>query len=238
MKQINRYQWSSLKVFIYSRRTLLTVLVSALLGACATGPGGSPMVEERSLSKYPQPVQAGPAEVDLVEQEAAVLVSPLPVLGNPVGTDTSEAAQSGLSKLSVGGHISADAQAPLPSAETPVATPVVALPPATQQVVEQLLLQADTAKAKGQPAIAIIKLQQAQRIAPQEPKVYARLAALYLAEGQASRAEQLARKGLTLVAEEPAYGYFFWRLIGACRRYQGDAKGEQEALTSAQQWRQ
>ena len=220
------------------KRNLLAMSACALLGACAAGPGGLPVVEEQSLSKYPQPVSVGPAKVDVIEQEAAVLVSPLPESANSVGTEGNDTGPSGLAKLSVNGHISADAQSPLPSAKTPVATPRLALPPAKQQVVEQLLLQADNAKAKGQPEIAIIKLQQAQRIAPQEPKVYARLAALYLAQGQALRAEQLARKGLTLVADKPEYGYFFWRLIGACRRYQGDAEGEQQALARAKEVRQ
>ena len=116
-----------------------------------------------------------------------------------------------------------------------MATPSLSLPLASQEVVEQLVLQADTAKANNEPEIAVIKLQQAQRIAPQEPKVYARLAALYLADGQAVRAEQLARKGLSLVATQPNYGDFFWRLIAASRRYQGDIEGEQEALARAAQ---
>jgi predicted Zn-dependent protease len=171
----------------------------------------------------------------VTEQEAAVVNSPLPVPIQSPGKEPSSLDQNSLAKLSVDGHISDDAQTTLPMAKTPVATPAMALPPASQQVVEQLLLEADTAKAKGQPEIAIMKLQQAQRIAPQEPKVYARLAALYLLEGQALRAEQLARKGLTLVAKQPAYGDFFWRLIAASRRYQGDAQGEQEALARVKQ---
>ena len=203
---------------LHLRQVLVVLFLGAFLSACAAGPVASPTVEERSLDTYPQPVKAGPplTSSSMVDK-----------IATPSVTD--------LSNLSVDKFNSAGAQAPTPTPRTPVATPSLSLPLASQEVVEQLVLQADTAKANNEPEIAVIKLQQAQRIAPQEPKVYARLAALYLADGQAVRAEQLARKGLSLVATQPNYGDFFWRLIAASRRYQGDIEGEQEALARAAQ---
>ena len=205
---------------LHPRQVLVVLSLGAFLSACASGPVTSPAVEERSLDNYPQPVKAGPplTSIPMVDK-----------IATPSATD--------LSNLNVDQSNSAGAEAltPTPTPRTPVATPSLSLPVASQEVVEQLVLQADTAKANNEPEIAVIKLQQAQRIAPQEPKVYARLAALYLADGQAVRAEQLARKGLSLVATQPNYGDFFWRLIAASRRYQGDIKGEQEALSRAAQ---
>ena len=203
---------------LHLRQVLVVLFLGAFLSACAAGPVASPAVEERSLDTYPQPVKAGP-----------------PLTSSPMVDKIATPSVTDLSNLSVDKFNSAGAQAPTPTTRTPVATPSLSLPLASQEVVEQLVLQADTAKANNEPEIAVIKLQQAQRIAPQEPKVYARLAALYLADGQAVRAEQLARKGLSLVATQPNYGDFFWRLIAASRRYQGDIKGEQEALARAAQ---
>ncbi len=207
---------------LHLRQVLVVLSLGAFLSACASGPVASPAVEERSLDTYPQPVKAGP-----------------PLTSSPMVDKIATPSATDLSNLSVDKFNSAGAQAltptPMPTPRTPVATPSLSLPVASQEVVEQLVLQADTAKANNEPEIAVIKLQQAQRIAPQEPKVYARLAALYLADGQAVRAEQLARKGLSLVATQPNYGDFFWRLIAASRRYQGDIEGEQEALSRAAQ---
>ena len=214
-------QFQLFKATIFHLRQVLVVLsLGAFLSACASGPVASPAVEERSLDTYPQPVKAGP-----------------PLTSSPMVDKIATPSVTDLSNLSVDKFNSAGAQAPklTPTPRTPVATPSLSLPLASQEVVEQLVLQADTAKANNEPEIAVIKLQQAQRIAPQEPKVYARLAALYLADGQAVRAEQLARKGLSLVATQPNYGDFFWRLIAASRRYQGDIEGEQEALARAAQ---
>ncbi|HBD23712.1 MAG TPA: hypothetical protein DC023_04715 [Oceanospirillaceae bacterium] len=212
-------QFQLFKTTIFHLKQVLVILsLGALLSACALGPVASPAVEERSLDTYPQPVKAGP-----------------PLTSSPMVDKIATPSATDLSNLSVDKFNSAGAQAPTLTPRTPVATPSLSLSLASQEVVEQLVLQADTAKANNELEIAVIKLQQAQRIAPQEPKVYARLAALYLADGQAVRAEQLARKGLSLVANQPTYGDFFWRLIAASRRYQGDIEGEQAALSRAAQ---
>ena len=111
------------------------------------------------------------------------------------------------------------------------------LPASDQQVVEQLLTEADQLKAQGKVTQAVIQLQRAQRIAPREPKVYARLAALQLSLGEASRAEQLALKGLTLVPNKSSYQYYFWKLIGASRSHLGDSAGETKAIAEAAKYK-
>jgi Flp pilus assembly protein TadD len=111
------------------------------------------------------------------------------------------------------------------------------LPASDQAVVEQLLAEADQLKAQGKVTQAVIQLQRAQRIAPREPKVYARLAALQLSLGEASRAEQLALKGLTLVPNKKSYQYYFWKLIGASRSNLGDSQGEAEAIGQAAKYK-
>ena len=223
-----------------SLQRILTVLaVGALLSACAGNPTGAIVIEDRSIGKSPQPVQAGPATsmtppAQSVEPtRSAVLISPVEnAVVEPAPAPVQQPQASSTSKQS---FLTEPAQAAAPQAQTPVATPAPVLPVASQQVVEQLLADADKAKAESKPDVAIMKLQQAQRIAPREPKVYARLAALYLSQGQAARAEQMARKGLTTAVDRPGYGHFFWRLIAASRRYLGDTKGEAQALTKAQQ---
>ena len=205
--------------------------LSGFLAACASGPVGGPVVEDLSLgkgtSKTPQttvkPVVSAPASllkpVETVAQEAPKLV-PIENVEEPVAEPLTQPQTA--TKV---------------QSQTPVATPLAPLREADKQVVESLLLEADQAKARSDSALAIMKLQQAQRIAPREPKVYARLAALYLADGQAGRAEQLARKGLTLVAHSADYSHYFWRVIAACRRYQGDTEGEAAALKQARQFK-
>jgi len=111
------------------------------------------------------------------------------------------------------------------------------LPASDQQVVEQLLTEADQLKAQGKVTQAVIQLQRAQRIAPREPKVYARLAAFQLSLGEASRAEQLALKGLTLVPNKSSYQYYFWKLIGASRSHLGDSAGETKAIAEAAKYK-
>ena len=82
----------------------------------------------------------------------------------------------------------------------------------------------------------MMQVKRALRIAPREPKVYARLSALQLALGQFTSAEQVARKGLGMAAGQADYEYFFWKLIAACRRLLDDRAGEAEAIRRARQY--
>ena len=205
--------------------------LSSFLAACASGPVGGPVVEDLSLGKGASTTS---------ETTVKPVVSAPATLVKPVETVTEEAPKL-VPIENVEERVSEPLTQPQNTAkvqsQTPVATPVAPLQEADKKVVESLLLEADQAKARSDSAVAIMKLQQAQRIAPREPKVYARLAALYLADGQAARAEQLARKGLTLVAHSADYSHYFWRVIAACRRYQGDAEGEAAALKQARQFK-
>ena len=119
----------------------------------------------------------------------------------------------------------------------PILAPVQNLPSSDKAVVEELLAAADQLKAQGKITQAVIQLQRAQRIAPRDPKVYARLAALQLSLGEASRAEQLALKGLTLVPEQKNYQYYFWKLIAASRSHLGDSAGESKAIEAAARYK-
>jgi tetratricopeptide (TPR) repeat protein len=103
-----------------------------------------------------------------------------------------------------------------------------------QQAVNQMLQQADL--LQDQPKAAILLVQRAMRIAPRDPRIYARLAVLQFDQGQLQSAEQVARKGLSMAAGQADYQYFFFKLIAACRRLQGDQIGEEQAIQQAQQY--
>lgn len=103
-----------------------------------------------------------------------------------------------------------------------------------QQAVNQMLQQADL--LQDQPKAAILLVQRAMRIAPRDPRVYARLAVLQFDQGQFQSAEQVARKGLSMAAGQADYQHFFFKLIAACRRLQGDQIGEEQAIQQAQQY--
>ncbi len=216
------------------QKLLAVCALSGFLGACASGPVGGPVVQDLSLGKAPDTTSEDAAKAVQTEPQAsAILVQP--EMHGPLSSSAEEVPKEKI-KEPLAEPLSQPQASPQVQTKTPVATPVAPLPEAHQQVVESLLYEADQAKARGDTAVAIMKLQQAQRIAPREPKVYARLAALYLADGQAAKAEQLSRKGLTLVADNAAYSHYFWRVIAACRRFQGDTDGEAAALSKARQF--
>ena len=74
------------------------------------------------------------------------------------------------------------------------------------------------------------------RIAPREPKVYSRLAALKLEIGKLQDAEQIAHKGLSLSVGRNEYQYYFWQLIAECRRQADDSKGMETARERAREY--
>jgi Flp pilus assembly protein TadD len=117
------------------------------------------------------------------------------------------------------------------------AAPVLPAQTSNQQAVDQLLQQADVLQGRGKDKEAIIRVQRAMRIVPRDPRVYARLAALQLGQGQVESAEQVALKGLGMAAGQADYQYFFLKLVAACRRLQGDLAGEQQAIRQAQKYK-
>ena len=214
----------------------LLILLALLLGACAA-PRYGPMVEDRSVQARPsERILATspntPVKVTDTSAASAPAIIPTPQSDVPPKATVTITAQP-IPKPIKAPPIVQAAAAPL------VQEKVQALPlPASEQaVVEQLLADADQLKAQGKETQAVIQLQRAQRIAPRDPKVYARLAALQLSLGEAARAEQLALKGLTLVPNKKTYQYYFWKLIGASRSHLGDSEGEAKAIVESAKYK-
>lgn len=214
----------------------LLIILALLLGACAA-PSYGPMVEDRS-------VQARPSErISATSSNTPVKVTDTPAVSAPAIIPTPQ------SDVPPKATVTITAQPiPKPIIAPPIvqaaAAPLVQgkvqalpLPASEQAVVEQLLADADQLKAQGKETQAVIQLQRAQRIAPRDPKVYARLAALQLSLGEAARAEQLALKGLTLVPNKKTYQYYFWKLIGASRSHLGDSEGEAKAIVESTKYK-
>ena len=214
----------------------LLILLALFLGACAA-PSYGPMVEDRSVqartferisaasSKTPVKITGAPAVATPaiiakpqsdVSPKATVIITAQPIPKPIVAPPVTQAATA-------------------PIVQEKVKTPL--LPTSDQAVVEQLLADAGQLKAQGKETQAVIQLQRAQRIAPRDPKVYARLAALQLSLGEAARAEQLALKGLTLVPNRKTYQYYFWKLIGASRSHLGDSEGEARAIVESAKYK-
>ena len=221
-------------------KPLSLTLLMVFLGACAA-PNYGPIVEDLSVLARPSErlpssstniyvkdsvnVSTKPA----VSSEASEIVAtPQPTLYVAPKTEVTITAQPILNQVVTSSVVQ---EVLLPKVQG------VPLPVSDQAVVEQLLAEADQLKAQGKVTQAVIQLQRAQRIAPREPKVYARLAALQLSLGEASRAEQLALKGLTLVPNKKSYQYYFWKLIGASRSHLGDGKGEAKAILEAEKYK-
>jgi len=214
----------------------LLILLALLLGACAA-PSYGPMVEDRSVQARPsERILATspntPVKVTDTPAAFAPAIIPKPQSDVPPKASVTITAQP-IPKPIIAPQIVQAAAAPLVQGK--VQAPP--LPASEQAVVEQLLADADQLKAQGKETQAVIQLQRAQRIAPRDPKVYARLAALQLSLGEAARAEQLALKGLTLVPNKKTYQYYFWKLIGASRSHLGDSEGEAKAIVESAKYK-
>ena len=214
----------------------LLILLALLLAACAA-PSYGPMVEDRSVQARPsERISATssntPVKVTDTPAASAPAIIPKPQSDVPPKATVIITAQP-IPKPIIAPPIVQAAAAPLVQGKVQ-ASP---LPASKQAVVEQLLADADQLKAQGKETQAVIQLQRAQRIAPRDPKVYARLAALQLSLGEAARAEQLALKGLTLVPNKKTYQYYFWKLIGASRSHLGDSEGEAKAIVESAKYK-
>lgn len=96
-----------------------------------------------------------------------------------------------------------------------------------------LLTAAQQQQAGGDLNGAASSLERAQRIAPREPQVLYRLAEVRLAQGDATQAEQFARRGLSYAAGRPALQAGLWELIAQSRERMGDAAGAAQARQNA-----
>ena len=230
-----------------SFKTLSLISLAIFISACA-GPRYGPIVEDLSVQarpseRMPSATASVPSDPVAGAQSAApaAVAKPSAKLYVAPKTAVTVTAQP-VSKPIL---VPSTAPSVVPKVVVPLVTLVpskplaqeLPLPASDQRVVEQLLTEADQLKAQGKVTQAVIQLQRAQRIAPREPKVYARLAALQLSLGEASRAEQLALKGLTLVPNKSSYQYYFWKLIGASRSHLGDSVGETKAIAEAAKYK-
>ncbi|MDC9719459.1 MAG: hypothetical protein PSN46_01875 [Gammaproteobacteria bacterium] len=221
-------------------KPLLWMSMGLLMGACAA-PRYDPIVED--LSVLARPSERIPTSGAQATDVSAPVVAPV-TLSPQAKQHQAATTTAVVTAQPIATQIKAEAKsAPQePSNQSvvitqPAAVPDAPLPESDQAVVEQLLAEADQLKAQGKVTQAVIQLQRAQRIAPREPKVYARLAALQLSLGEASRAEQLSLKGLTLVPNQQNYQYYFWKLIAASRSHLGNVSGEAEAIGEAAKYK-
>jgi hypothetical protein len=230
-----------------SFKTLSLILLAIFISACA-GPRYGPIVEDLSVQARPsERMPSAPASVPSDPVAGAQSAAPAAVAKPSAKLYVAPKTAVTVTAQPASKPILVPSTAPsvVPKVVEPLVTLVpskplaqeLPLPASDQQVVEQLLTEADQLKAQGKVTQAVIQLQRAQRIAPREPKVYARLAALQLSLGEASRAEQLALKGLTLVPNKSSYQYYFWKLIGASRSHLGDSAGETKAIAEAAKYK-
>ena len=230
-----------------SFKTLSLISLAIFISACA-GPKYGPIVEDLSVQARPsERMPSAPASVPSDPVAGAQSAAPAAVAKPSAKLYVAPKTAVTVTAQPVSKPILVPSTAPsvVPKVVVPLVTLVpskplaqeLPLPASDQQVVEQLLTEADQLKAQGKVTQAVIQLQRAQRIAPREPKVYARLAALQLSLGEASRAEQLALKGLTLVPNKSSYQYYFWKLIGASRSHLGDSAGEIKAIAEAAKYK-
>ena len=214
----------------------LLILLALFLGACAA-PSYGPMVEDRSVQARPSERILAASSKTPVKITGAPAVSTPAIIAKPQSDVSPKATviitAQPVPKLIIAPPVTQVATAPL--VQEKVKTHL--LPTSDQAVVEHLLADAGQLKAQGKETQAVIQLQRAQRIAPRDPKVYARLAALQLSLGEAARAEQLALKGLTLVPNRKTYQYYFWKLIGASRSHLGDSEGEAKAILESAKYK-
>lgn len=216
------------------RMWIPALLSLSVLGGCTTVQRGSiPVVDKTgSASELEQPetgFAGSTAAPSAIEQGDAVVVVPqavssapiqsLPLESTPLGPGETLAAPSadaaGMPALSgiPRSGLAADEQ---------LDGPVLALLTTARQ-------QQDGGDLNG----AASSLERAQRIAPREPQVLYRLAEVRLAQGDATQAEQLARRGLSYASGRPALQAGLWELIAQSRERLGDPSGAAQARQNA-----
>lgn len=114
----------------------------------------------------------------------------------------------------------------------PVAPETIILPKRSNAVTA-LLNSADSAQQRGDLASAQQTLQRAQRIAPQDPAIYYRLASTHRGLQDYRLAEQVALKGVSIVQGQPSELRKFWLLIADIRLQAGDVVGSEKAESTA-----
>ncbi len=207
------------------------LLVLTLLGGCASVQRGSIPVVDSTGSAYDLleegDYSAGTATPSTMAQpipdgEVTVLV--------PQGVSSAP-----IQVLPAEGSMPIEPSVPVPSAPTYSGIPSGGLA-ADEQLDGPVLALLTTARQQqdgGDLNGAASSLERAQRIAPREPQVLYRLAELRLAQGDATQAEQLARRGLSYSGDRPALQAGLWEIIAQARERLGDAAGAAQARQNA-----
>ncbi|AWN17418.1 M48 family metallopeptidase [Salinisphaera sp. LB1] len=104
--------------------------------------------------------------------------------------------------------------------------------------VMSLLGRADTLANAGHMDAAASTLERALDLAPRNPFIYQRLAAVRLAQGENGQAEQLAMKSNSVSNNNPFVEAGNWQLIAEARKQAGNSNGAQKAHAQAVNFRQ
>lgn len=119
-----------------------------------------------------------------------------------------------------------------------VETPATAERPRTSGAVLALLDRAETYRQAGDRENAAATLERALRIEPRNARLWNRLAAVRLDQGEAQQAEQLALKSNALAAGDAELQARNWALIAEARWSLNDAQGARGAEQRARELRE
>lgn len=179
-------------------KQLVLIGLVALLSACAGQPYPDVPVEEKG---YGVPQSSYPASSQQSSSDSRL--APAPAYNESDPERSSTPARSPAEPKETATTVSpADSSSAIPMASSTA-------PPSTRHydgpppALLALMEQADRYESQGNQQAALAQLERAQRIAPRDPMVYLQLARLRLHMNDRSRAEQLARRGLSLSAGDP-----------------------------------
>ncbi|MBS3804739.1 MAG: tetratricopeptide repeat protein, partial [Oleiphilaceae bacterium] len=166
------------------------IAAGLFLAGCASGPSGPIYVPSEQSSEYDEAPR--PPRTEPSEQ------SPRKVLKSEQPESEAEEAE-GAEKLP-----------PAPSYRDQGD----ALSPAAAS----LVMEADAMMAQGNAEGALSRLERAQRISPRSAEIYYKLSRAYVKMDQLGRAEQFARKGLSLAGNNAKQQRQGWMLLAGIRR--------------------
>ncbi|WP_435104015.1 tetratricopeptide repeat protein [Arhodomonas sp. AD133] len=112
--------------------------------------------------------------------------------------------------------------------------PAPARPPESETVevpasVRALVREAEAASSAGRNDEAAAKLERALRVAPRNAVIWQNLAVVRYRQDRCDEAINLAQRSNDLGERDRGLQATNWRLIAACRKFQGDSAGAREA---------
>ncbi len=116
--------------------------------------------------------------------------------------------------------------------------PAPSRPPASETVevpasVRTLVQEAEAASQAGRHSEAAARLERALRVAPRNAVIWQNLAVVRYRQDRCDEAINLAQRSNDLGERDRNLRATNWRLIAACREFQGDSAGAREASTRA-----